>query len=106
MPDPAEVLQANAPTARLRDNRHNSPRLADHRSVDLENLPDYHDQSLLFLSCAHVNCAQNRAVYRGSETVTRTPTQNLFFTGERNYITQSMVDTKKFGIKGLLFSQG
>src|SRR6266699_3312084 len=47
MPDPAEALQASAPTARSMDNRHNSPRLEDHRSADLENLPDYHDQSSL-----------------------------------------------------------
>src|SRR5258707_3831398 len=35
------------------DNRHNSPRLSDHRSADLENLPDYHDQSSRSLSRTH-----------------------------------------------------
>src|SRR6266702_2453982 len=52
-PDPAEALLSLAPTARSMDNRHNSPRLADHRSADLENLPDYHDQSSRSLSRTH-----------------------------------------------------
>ena len=50
-----------------------SPRLPDHRSADLKTLRDYHDQSSMFLSCAHLNSVESRAVDGGSETVTRTP---------------------------------
>src|SRR5260221_12466055 len=66
-------LQATAPTVRSMHNPHSSPRLLDHRSADLETLRDYHDQSSMFLLCAHLNSVENRAVDEGSETVTRTP---------------------------------
>src|SRR6266702_2133279 len=52
-PDPAEALQASAPTARSMDNPHRSPRLPHHRSADLEILQDYHDQSSTSLTRAH-----------------------------------------------------